>query len=69
MQEAVSDPAATRFATAFYDALAASLTIDLATMYGRHAVKLRGPGSLEWGSPVLFLRSQGPANFLPLPGG
>jgi len=65
MQNAISDPAATCFATAFYDALAALLPIDLATTYGRQAVTRAGPGTLEWGNAVLYLRSRDAASFLP----
>ena len=58
MQHAISDPAAVRFAKAFYDAVAAWTPVDLAATTARYAVKRRGPGSLEWGSPVLYLRSR-----------
>lgn len=68
MQETVSDPVATRFVTGFYDALAASVPIDLATLYGRHAVRRIDSGSLEWGTPVIFLRSREPVYFLAPPG-
>jgi predicted Ser/Thr protein kinase len=68
MQHPVSDPAATRFALTFYDALAAWTPIDVAVTMARYAVKRRGPGSLEWGTPVLFLRSR-TSTLLRPPGG
>jgi serine/threonine protein kinase len=64
MQNAVSDPVATRFAIGFYDALSALMPIDLAATHGRQAVKRECNDSLEWGSPVLYLRSREPAYLL-----
>jgi serine/threonine protein kinase len=69
MQDAVSDPVATCFATSFYDALAAEMTIDLAAMRGRQAVKRSYHNSLEWGNPILYLRSREKAHFLSFHGG
>jgi WD40 repeat protein len=56
MQYEISDPAALTFADAFYRALADNLPLDRAVTDARGAVK-REHRSLEWGTPVLYLRS------------
>ncbi|MFF1713957.1 CHAT domain-containing protein [Streptomyces sp. NPDC058268] len=57
MQYEVSDDAALECAHAFYSALARQLPIDVAVMEARQAMMLARPGSLEWGTPVLYMRS------------
>ncbi|MFI6763280.1 protein kinase [Micromonospora sp. NPDC050417] len=57
MRDVVSDPVARKFATVFYEALAASAPIDVAAMMARLAVRRDGLGSLEWGTPTVFMRS------------
>ncbi len=57
MQLSVSDEAASQFSTAFYQRIAAGDPVDAATSEGRMAVLLDEPGSSEWATPALFLRS------------
>jgi hypothetical protein len=57
MQFPISDQAAVVFCEAFYRRLAAGHPVDAATLEGRMAIHLRQPGTLEWATPVLFLRS------------
>ncbi|HEY3006654.1 MAG TPA: CHAT domain-containing protein [Micromonosporaceae bacterium] len=56
MQYEISDRAAVEFTRSFYEAVAAGLPIDAAVRDARLAVSLARPDSLEWGTPVLFLR-------------
>jgi formylglycine-generating enzyme required for sulfatase activity len=56
MQFPVSDRAATALSHEFYQALAAGLPVDAAVGEARKAVKTGG-NELEWGTPVLFSRS------------
>lgn len=57
MQYEVSEDAALECAHAFYDSLARQLPIDVAVMEARQAMTLARPGTLEWGTPVLYMRS------------
>jgi hypothetical protein len=57
MQSEISDRAAIEFTRTFYGALADGFPIDVAVMEARRAVKLAHRSSLEWGTPVLYLRS------------
>jgi CHAT domain len=57
MQYAISDQAAITFARGFYTAIAAQHPIELAVTRARRAVKLGRSNSLEWATPVLYLRS------------
>jgi hypothetical protein len=58
MQFTVSEAAAAAFATAFYSTIDADEPVDNAVTEGRLAIEARGDeGSLEWATPVLFLRS------------
>lgn len=57
MQYAIGDAAATAFAGQFYGALADRLPIDAAVSEGRKAIDQRAPGTVEWGTPVLFSRA------------
>src|SRR5215471_1205502 len=56
MQFSISDDAAIRFAKGFYTALAEGRGIDEATRSGRIAILGMAQGTLEWVTPVLYLR-------------
>lgn len=57
MQFPVSDEAAIQFSTGFYRRIAAGDPVDAAATEGRMAVHLKDPGSPEWATPALFLRT------------
>lgn len=57
MQYEISDRAAIEFTTSFYGALAAGLPIDAATSEARKAIDLALGSSLEWGTPLLIMRT------------
>jgi hypothetical protein len=57
MQYEISDEAAIEFTTSFYQALVANLPIDAAVSEARKAISLATAGSLEWGTPALFMRA------------
>jgi hypothetical protein len=57
MQEEITDDAATEWTHAFYEALATGLPVDAAVAEARQAITLTVNNSLEWGTPVLFLRA------------
>ncbi|KAA6223726.1 CHAT domain-containing protein [Streptomyces albofaciens JCM 4342] len=57
MQYEITDPAALAFAPSFYTGMARGLPVDRAMTLARESVKMTLPGSLEWATPVLFLRS------------
>src|SRR5262249_13726537 len=57
MQFAISDPAAIRFAHSFYQYVAKRLPVDTSVMRARRALRLAKKGTLEWGTPVLYLRA------------
>lgn len=57
MQFAISDGAAVEFSRAFYEGIAHRLPLDAAVTHGRQAVLFSSPHTLEWGCPVLYLRS------------
>jgi hypothetical protein len=57
MQSEISDRAAIAFAHEFYFALCRGADVDAATSEGRKAVFSAG-NDIEWGTPVLFLRSE-----------
>jgi carbon-monoxide dehydrogenase large subunit len=56
MQYAVSDPAAIAFAHGFYAAIAQNRSVGEAVRIGRIAIDGTGPHTLEWVTPVLYLR-------------
>jgi WD40 repeat protein len=56
MQYAISDPAAVAFARGFYAALARGRGVDEAVTAGRIAILGTGRRTLEWITPVLYLR-------------
>jgi len=57
MQFPISDRAAVAFAHTFYAALAAGLPVDAAVAESRKAIALAADDTLEWATPVLFMRS------------
>ena len=57
MQYEITDTAAVELSRAFYGALASGLPVDQSLGEARKAVALAVPGTLEWGTPVLYLRA------------
>lgn len=57
MQYEISDRAAVEFARAFYEQVASGLPVDAASAEARKSVSLADSASLEWGTPVLYMRS------------
>ncbi|HEV7509190.1 MAG TPA: CHAT domain-containing protein [Thermoanaerobaculia bacterium] len=58
MQFPISDSAAIRFSEVFYQRLAAGDPVDVAVSEARLALQTDEPGSLEWATPVLYLRGR-----------
>jgi WD40 repeat protein len=57
MQFAISDPAAIKFAEIFYQGAAKRLPVDISVMRARRALRRAKKDTLEWGTPVLYLRA------------
>jgi len=57
MQYAISDKAAIEFARTFYEALTDLLPIDAAVAEARKAIDQSASFTMEWGIPVLYMRS------------
>ncbi len=57
MQYEVSVAAAAEFTRAFYGALAHELPVDGAVAEARKAMRQAAPASVEWATPVLFMRA------------
>ncbi len=57
MQYRISDEAALEFGRTFYEHLAEQLPVELCVQEARQAVRLAQRGSLEWGTPVLYMRT------------
>lgn len=57
MQYDITDRAAIEFARAFYEAIADNLPVDAATSEARKAVSFAITNTIEWGTPVLFMRA------------
>jgi hypothetical protein len=57
MQYDISDQAAIEFTRGFYGALAAGISVDGAVTHARAAISVGARKSLEWVTPVLYLRS------------
>jgi hypothetical protein len=57
MQYEVTDRAAIEFARSFYEALTDGLPIDASVAEARKAISLAVDNTLEWGTPVLYMRS------------
>lgn len=58
MQYAITDRAALEFARTFYEALADGIPVDTAVAEGRLAISLAFADTIEWGTPVLYLRAE-----------
>jgi hypothetical protein len=58
MQYEISDRAAIELTSAFYESLADGLPVDAALAEARTSISLGMTNSLEWGTPVLYLRAQ-----------
>jgi hypothetical protein len=56
MQFPISDRAAIAFARKFYPLLAHGDPVDAAVAEGRRAIRLAEARTMEWGTPVLFMR-------------
>jgi hypothetical protein len=56
MQAEITDQAAIDFSQRFYEALAGGRPVDEALIRGRKAI-FSAPNQLEWGTPVLYMRS------------
>ncbi|WP_030611896.1 CHAT domain-containing protein [Streptomyces sclerotialus] len=56
MQFEISDDAAIEFTSSFYEGVAFGQPIDVAVRNARLELSLARPNSLEWGTPVLYLR-------------
>src|SRR5262249_17292774 len=57
MQAAITDQAALQCTSTFYQVLLAARPVDEAVAEARKAISLQTPNSLEWGTPVLYLRA------------
>jgi len=57
MQFEITDLAAIEFARTFYEATAKQLPVDVSVMRARRRMKHAKKDTLEWGTPVLYLRS------------
>ncbi|MBN1877349.1 MAG: SUMF1/EgtB/PvdO family nonheme iron enzyme [Anaerolineae bacterium] len=57
MQYAITDRAAIEFARTFYEAVADGLPVDAALVEARVAVSLAVTNTVEWGTPVLYMRA------------
>ena len=57
MQYEISDKAALEFSSAFYESLANGSPVDTSVSYARKAVSSAFAKTVEWGTPVLHLRS------------
>ena len=57
MQYDITDNAAIQMAETFYQALAGGLPVDAALSEARKSITFAVHNSLEWGTPVLFMRA------------
>lgn len=57
MQYEITDRAAIELSRVFYDALAEGLPVDAAVSEARKAISLAITNTVEWGTPVLYMRS------------
>ena len=63
MQYEISDEASLEFSRSFYEALAEGLPVDAAVTEARRSLSFAQPNSVEWGTPVLYLRAADGALF------
>jgi CHAT domain len=68
MQYQITDRAAIEFSRSFYTAIAGGVPIDAGLAVARKSISLEIPGTLEWGTPVLFMRSHDGVLFEVAPG-
>ena len=57
MQYAITDRAAIELSRAFYETLADGAPVDMAVSEARKAISLGVENTVEWGTPVLYMRS------------
>jgi hypothetical protein len=57
MQYEITDQAAIEFSRAFYEAVADEMPADAAVAEARKAVSMAVTNTIEWGTPVLYMRS------------
>lgn len=57
MQYEITDRAAIELSRAFYEALADGMPVDMAVSEARKAISLGVANTVEWGTPVLYMRS------------
>ena len=65
MQYEITDRAAVEFARSFYEALAEGLPVDAAVAEARKSISLAVTNTVEWGTPVLYMRAPQGAIFQP----
>lgn len=58
MQFPISDRAAIAFSRRFYQCIAKGISVDQAMSEGRKAIVNEDTASMEWGTPVLFMRAR-----------
>ncbi len=63
MQYAITDRAAIECTRSFYEALADSMPVDAAVSEARKSISLEISNTLEWATPVLYMRSSDGALF------
>jgi hypothetical protein len=57
MQYEITDTAAIEFSRSFYRAVAQGMPIEGAVVEARKAISIAVNNTVEWGTPVLYLRS------------
>ncbi len=57
MQYKITDRAAIEFSRTFYDTLAYGLPVDAAVAEARKAISIEVANTVEWGTPVMYMRS------------
>ena len=57
MQYAITDAAAIEFSQMFYESLVDAMPVDAAVAEARKAISFALANSLEWGTPVLYMRA------------
>jgi formylglycine-generating enzyme required for sulfatase activity len=57
MQYEITDRAAVELARAFYEALAYGMAVDEAVVVARKSISLAVSNTMEWGTPVLYMRT------------
>lgn len=57
MQYEISDTAAIEFSRSLYEAIADGMPVDAAVAEARKAISMSARHSVEWGTPVLYMRS------------